>query len=215
MSQQSLDEYRLARAGALQQPQLANQELFFSEQRSHKRGPPSPTVSGLTTPQEPAGAAIPTAAPAAQDATLVQPVFSGGPTRIAGSGSRFRSQRERPSSCRAVLQHPGPHRRRSDEASSRISQKDHPTGVPGDGSSARERRAQGQRFCFSVPAGTSVHGHGESLQPEACFGYDACHNWLAERVNPTTTPLHDWLDVGPNRRNRPVPSEQRTARRTV
>lgn len=75
MSQQSLDEYRLARAGALQQPQLANQELFFSEQRSNKRGPPSPTVSGLTTPQEPAGAAIPTAAPAAQEATLVQPVF--------------------------------------------------------------------------------------------------------------------------------------------
>jgi len=74
MSEQSLDEYRTARA--LQQPQLANQELYFHQQRSHKRGPPSPTVSGLTTPQE---AAVPpaTAGTAAQsdEPTLVQPIF--------------------------------------------------------------------------------------------------------------------------------------------
>ena len=156
MSQQSLDKYRIARAGALQQPQLANQELFFSEQRSNKRGPPSPTVSGLTTPQEPAGAAIPTAAPAAQESYIGAASFSEDQPALQAVAADFGINAERPSSCRAVLQHPGPHRRRSDEASSRIPQKDHPTGDSGDGSSARERRAQGQRFCFSVPAGTSV-----------------------------------------------------------
>ena len=106
MSQQSLDEYKQARAGALQQPHLAHQELYFREPRNLKRAAPSPTVSGLTTPQEQAANVFTSEATPQDGATLVQPVFLKDQTALQAVASDFGVNVNDPAAVEAFYQTP-------------------------------------------------------------------------------------------------------------